>query len=148
MEPFRGLIVEPLALDGKRIEKDTHVWIMSRDSDHWRIEYRDKSYTVPRNSVVECPVPMPRIEQLKMLDGCFGLDRSAFEVVLKESDKYYLLLRCKAHGKLFLEDGRGTVFMYSRLIYVGDLGNSSFDHIWGKFHGISDDMLNYMCVAL
>ena len=93
-------------------------------------------------------MPAPRIEQLKMLDGCFGLDDNAFEMVLKETDKYYRFLRCKAHGQLFLEDGRGTAFMYSRLIYVGDLGNSSLDHVWTKLHGMSDDMLNYLCVAL
>jgi hypothetical protein len=47
MEPVRGLTVEPFELDGKSIQTDTHVWIVSRDPDHWHIEYNDKP--VPSN---------------------------------------------------------------------------------------------------
>jgi len=147
LEPVRGLTVELFALEGKEIQRDTHVWIMGREPDQWHIEYKDKSYSVARHLVVECPVPRPLIEQLRTLDGCFGLSESAFDEVLIDRDNYYIFMRCKQHGKLFLDDTRGTSVWYSRLIYVGDLGNSSYDHVWSKFHDISDDMLNYMCVA-
>ena len=148
MEPVKGMIVEPVMLGGIRVEKGTPIWITAEEPESYQIEYNQRFYPMPKKLAVKCPVPRPAIDELKKLDSCFGDSEDAFEEVIKDMTSYYRFLRCKAHGNFFLEDTRGGIGMYSRLIYIGQIDHHSFEGIWSKYHYVPDDLLNYMGIAL
>lgn len=94
------------------------------------------------------PLPIPELEELRKLDECFGSDVDAFEVVHQDKENWFRLLRCRKHRNYFLEDTRGQAGIYQRLILV-DAEMASHPRLtWRKYHGFSDDMLNYLGSAL
>ncbi len=141
------MLVEPLSLGGRSLRAGTYVWLFGRGPDGCEVEFEDRRHRVPCAALVESPVPRPPLAELRRLDPCFGLPDQAFDEVAAEQFSYRYL-RCKAHGQLFLEDWRGGIADYVRLIFVGDLGDRSFADAWIRFHRIPDDLLNFRGIAL
>ena len=145
MEPRRGLIIRGFDAGTGFLGHDTHVWIHSINEGGAEIEHKNKFYTVPIDILAELPVPAPTREALLTIDPCFLSDGSAF-LEIYSSENYFRILQCKRHGVRFLEDHRGGVALYSRLIYIEDPHDSP-EAIWKRYHRMSDDWLNFLKIA-
>lgn len=90
-----------------------------------------------------CPHPVrgPGLQALRQLDTCFGLDDEAFESEYVDQDWYFEILRCKAHGRRFLRDIRGSSALYSRLTLLREEDAGSPKDIWSRYHSLPDSQL-------
>jgi hypothetical protein len=141
VEPKRGLVITPVEIDGIPVRSDTHVWILASEAGHLTVEYRNQVATLPRDVVVECPVQGPSLEQLRALDECFGRGSDAFEDEHVDAEHYFVIQRCKAHGRRFLRDIRGTIATYERLTLLEAEDHESPGAVWRRYHAMSDDWL-------
>ena len=148
MEPRRAMLIEELVLGGRVLAPGTYLWILGyRQHGLVEIEYQSRCERIPARSLVESPVPRPPIDELKKRDPCFGLGREAFERVFEE-ERYYEFLRCREHGRLFLDDVRGGVAQYSRFILVETEPKDDLRIVWARYHRVPDDLLNFRGIAL
>ena len=148
MEPQRGIVIRQVHVDGKTIDQSKYVWLLGSPSNGVvSIEINNMKHFIPQDAVVSCPVPSPSVDALRTIDECFGKSESHFDVLHKSQEKWFRILRCKAHGRLFLEDTRGGAAIYDRLIMVED-DQEDFKAIWSRYHSMSDDWLNYLGIAL
>lgn len=145
MAPTRGLIVKDVATPQRDFRADTIVWVHDRAGARVDIEYKSRFYVIPADAVVPVPVPAPPDAALLALDPCFLSPESAFEAVHR-SENYFRLLRCRAHGRIFLEDYRGGIAEYRRLIFIQE-PDAPPERLWEKYHHYSDDWLNYQGIA-
>lgn len=136
-DPEKAVTLHSVTSGGKTIPAYTVVWVMSRDSGSAEIEYRGGRARISERHLAAYPVKGPGLEVLRQLDSCFGLDDSAFEREHIDHERYFEVVRCKAHQSRFLRDTRGTIGMYSRLILLrADDGDAA--EAWSKYHAISD----------
>jgi hypothetical protein len=142
MEPKQGLLICDASIGNHSLPPDTPVWILGTRGEMREVEYRDARGVVPSGSVVESPVPRPTDAQLRDLDTCFGLSEAAFHEVHLDRENYFAIQRCRAHGRLFLRDTRGTVAWYERTTLLGPEESEDWISIWRRYHGLSDDWLN------
>lgn len=105
------------------------------------VEYRDRRGTIPADALVAYPVKGPTVEELRKLDLCFGLSDDAFDVEHRSQEHFYAILRCRAHGRRFLRDTRGSFAWYSRTTLLRDDDDGPPDDIWAKYHWKSDSWL-------
>ncbi|MCJ7772033.1 MAG: hypothetical protein MUP22_02750 [Desulfobacterales bacterium] len=145
MAPKKGLIVKDHFTSDIYLKHDTHVWVHNQNKETAEIEYKNKFCIIPSKIVIESPVPLPDKNVLLALDPCFLSDNSAF-VEVYTSDKYYRILQCKKHNTKFLEDSRGGIALYSKLIYI-EKPDDEPGIIWEHYHSMSDDWLNYLKIA-
>ena len=139
--PQRGLVIAPVEIDGVPVTPDTHVWILASDSGTVTVEYRNHVATLEPGTVVPCPVQDTPLEQLRLLDDCFGRDRDAFDVVHVDRETSFVIHRCKAHGRRFLRHTRGTSAMYERLTLLDSTDDQPPGSVWSRHHAMSDDWL-------
>jgi hypothetical protein len=138
------MLVEGVASGAVTLKR---VWVLGPAADgRVTIESEGRIVSVPEESIVSCPVPAPRLSELRRLDGCFGESDAHFIEVHRSPEQMYRLLRCREHGRLFLEDTIGGVLMYTRTVLVDDTGEKP-DALWRGYHGLSDDWLNYLGIV-
>jgi len=148
MEPHRGILIEQVVVGGRALPPGTPVWIHAeRPHGEFDVEFQNHFERIPARSVAASPIPRPSIDELRAKDPCFGLGDDAFEEVFRE-DQLFAFHRCRAHGRLFLEDLRGGIAMYNRWILVTEGHESDLRTLWSRYHAISDDVLNFRCIAL
>lgn len=126
---------------GKELGPDQVVWVHARGSSAAEVEYRGRHGRIPLDAIVPYPVKGPGLVQLRELDGCFGEPDEAFVVEHQSAEHLYEILRCRAHGKRFLRDTRGTIAWYSTLTLLGDDEDEPPDAIWARYHGKSNGWL-------
>jgi Lon protease-like protein len=149
------MLVRSLEVGGRRALAGSYAWNLGPASDgRVLIELRGTrlhgvTAAVPQDALRDCPVPAPALEQLCRLDPCFALPVE--DLVTEEINRelQFTLLRCKPHGRLFLEDLRGSIAMYTRLILVEPAAaeQESSAEIWRRYHELSDDWLNHLGIA-
>jgi hypothetical protein len=110
------------------------------------VEHGGSSALVPADVLLDCPIAAPSRAQLEELDPCFYSEPDAFVEEHDGSARWYRLLRCKAHGRRFLEETRGSVGIYTRLIAI-DATEESPDEIWRRYNAMSDDWLSHLGIA-
>lgn len=86
-------------------------------------------------------VKRPELEDLRKLDPCFGQPDEAFETEHLSAEHYFELLRCRAHGRRFLRDVRGSVAMYTTLTLLQEDEEGTPDEIWTRYHSKSHSRL-------
>ena len=143
-DPKRGLTTRDLELDGARLAADEVVWVHARTNDLVEIEHRNRFGKVPADAVVPYPVPGPGLESLRQLDACFGLSDDAFHIEHASSKRCYSLVRCRAHGRRFLQDLRGGIAMFTLTTLLEDDEPGEPDAIWSKYHALSDSRLRLL----
>lgn len=143
-EPRQGLVVQHVEVGGRSLRPDTYVWILGSDGDHTRIEYRDRVGIVPRDAVVETPIPRPSIEKLRELDSCFGLEKDAFEGEVVYRDWMYRIFQCKAHGRHFIGVVYGGIGMWERVTLLEPGEESDPKAAYERYIAMSNDWLNLM----
>jgi hypothetical protein len=141
MNPEQAVTLVSLTLDGKTVQAYEIVWVLNRSGGQAEIEHRDRRGRVAESVLVPYPVKGPGIEVLRQLDPCFGLGPEAFTDEHRDQERYFTILRCKAHGRRFLDDTRGGFAMYSRLTLLLEDDDGSPRDIWSKYHGMSDSQL-------
>jgi hypothetical protein len=142
MEPKRGITIRPVELGDATLAVDTSVWILRELDGSLEVEHRDARGCVPRDAIAQSPVPRLPLEELRKRDPCFGLEETAFVVEHKDGERWYSIERCKAHGRRFLRDARGSAALYERVTLLDDSERGSFLSIWSRYHAMSDDWLN------
>ena len=149
MEPKKGMIIRDINGRNLTLRAPDYVWILSPpENGHVLVEKKDKQEKIPEHAVVDTPVPSPDINELRKKDDCFGRSAEHFNEVYKSDMNMFRLLRCKRHGKLFLDDTRGGWVMYGLLILVDDDdAKDSPDTIWNRYHSMPDDWLRYLGIA-
>ena len=147
MEPIRIFVPDATLVPGSPIKGSAHAWLLKRGENQSTIELKNEKYMVPNDSYCSSPVPFPDEDTLEALDSCFLKSMAHFSVVLSSDDDYYRILKCREHARFFLEDHRGGVAMYKRLIFLGANLSGTPDQIWGRYHVVSDDELNYLQIA-
>ena len=150
MEPKRGMIIRDITGRNLVLRAADYVWILGPPEEGCvLVEKKNKQEKIPGQAVVDIPVPVPDIKELRKKDDCFGRSDKHFKEVYRSEMHMFRLLRCKRHGKLFLEDTRGGVAMYNRLILLADDDtNESPETIWSRYHSMPDEWLKYLCIAL
>jgi hypothetical protein len=143
-DPKRGLTIREVELDGARIAADEVVWVHARGNEFVEIEHRNRHGKVPADAVVPYPVKGPDLETLRQLDRCFGLTDDAFTAEHVSAKHCYTLVRCRAHGRRFLQDLRGGIAMFTLLTLLEDDEPGAPDEIWSKYHSISDSRLRLL----
>jgi hypothetical protein len=139
--PEKAITIRDVEIAGKPVVADQVVWVHGRTGDFAEIEYRNARGRIRADAIVSYPVKGPGLEELRKLDPCFGLPDDAFESEHVSADHYYERLRCRAHGRPFLRDTRGTIAMYSTLTLLKDDEEGGPDDIWARYHGKSDSKL-------
>lgn len=142
--PKRGLLLLPVEVGGHQLVADTYVWILGSEGDHTRIEYRDRLGAVPRDAVVETPVPAPSIERLRQLDPCFGLEAGAFEREVVNHEWMFRILQCKADGRHFIGIMRGGIGMRETVTLLEPGEESDPKAAYERYIAMSDDWLNLL----
>ncbi len=143
MEPKQGMMTQEVTVSGITLKQADYVWILGRvENGRIPVEYRNNIITIPENIVLQCPVPAPNLNDLRKSDDCFGRSADYFTEEYKSERYWFRLLKCKKHGKLFLEDTRGEIAMYTRTILVTNTTENP-ETIWRQYHSMSDDWLNY-----
>jgi hypothetical protein len=143
MEPKRGMVVRDVTAGGQVVSAGSPVWIAGARGERLELEFRSKRFLVAADDVVEAPVPAPTLEALRRLDSCFGLPSSGFELLLADSVNMCEVVRCKAHGQVFLRDTRGDVAMYERVSILTSGEADDWVVVWNRYHQMSDDWLNW-----
>jgi len=147
MEPVRIFIPERIVVGSSSINGSSHAWLLEKDEQRSVIEFNNKRYAIPNDSYCSSPVPAPDGDVLERLDSCFLKPMDHFEAIVSSKENYYRILKCREHGKFFLEDYRGGIAMYHRLIFLGESLDGTPSQIWKRFHAVSDDELNYLRIA-
>jgi len=149
MEPKRGMIIRDITGRNLALRASDDVWILGPpENGYVLIEKKNKQEKIPGHTVVEIPVPSPDIEELRQKDDCFGRSAEHFNEVYKSEMNMFRLLRCKRHGKLFLDDTRGGLAMYNLMVLVDDkYSKDTPETIWNRYHSMPDDWLRYLCIA-
>jgi hypothetical protein len=140
-EPKRVLTIRDVEIDGVSVRADELVWMHGEKGDSIEVEYRDHRGRIPADAVVPYPVRGPALEELRKLDPCFGLPDEAFVVEHMRHEHLYELLRCRAHGRRFLRDTRGTFAWYSLTTLLRDEDDGPPDDLWARYHWMSDSRL-------
>ena len=147
MEPKQGIITREVACSGITLKLADYVWILGMaENGRIPVEYKNHMTTVPENHVIQCPVPRADLDDLRKKDDCFGRPGDYFTEEFNSERYWFRLLRCKRHGRLFLEDTRGGIAMYTRMILVTSTDEDP-ETIWNQYHSMSDDWLNHLGIA-
>lgn len=137
-------MLRAVEIAGAAVPAGSHVWLLGVSGDEWEVEHGTRRGRVPRPAILECPVARPSLERLRALDACFGRDRDAFAEEHVDRQRYFTILRCKAHGALFLDDTRGTLAWYGRITLLDPADGDDWQAIWVRYHALSDDLLNHL----
>lgn len=140
-DPEQALTLRPVTIGSKTLPAGERVWVWGRSSGFADVERGDHRGKVPEDALTAYPVEPPSLDALRKLDACFGLPDVAFECEHIDHDRYFEIVRCKAHGRRFLRDVRGGILMYTRLILLTDADTGSPLDIWKKYHWIADSLL-------
>lgn len=106
-----------------------------------QIEYRRWRGLVPVTALARYPIESPSLDELRALDPCFGLAEDAFVVEHADAARYFEIVRCRAHGRRFLRDTRGTVGWYTVLTLLRDDERGPPADIWRRYHSLDDGLL-------
>lgn len=147
MQPRRYIVVQDVNAAGVTLRRGTYVWVHGPEAPgRLTIEFKGRLYpNVDGTMLAPTPVPQPSIEQLVKRDACFAGDITAFEEIYRDTQLYFAVYRCKAHGACFLEDTQTGIGWYSRFIYLGkleDLSEGGLIRFWKRYHSLSTDLLN------
>jgi hypothetical protein len=140
-EPQQALTIRDVDIGGRRVPPDQVVWVHRRGSGYVDVEYRGARGKVLEGALVPYPVPRPPLEELQQIEPCFGLADEHFEVECRSQEHYYEILRCRAHGRRFLRDARGTHAWYSTTTLLDEDEEGEPDDIWARYHWRSDSWL-------
>jgi hypothetical protein len=140
-EPKQALTIRGVDIGGKHVPADQVVWVHARGQEYAEVEYRERRGRVPLDAIVAYPVTGPELPALQKLDPCFGLSDEAFEREHISAEHFYELLRCRAHGRRFLRDVRGTSAWYSTTTLLADDEEGEPDEIWARYHWQSHSWL-------
>lgn len=143
MEPKRVMMIRDITGRNLALRASDDVWILGPPEDGFIfVEKKNKQEKIPEHAVMEVPVPPPDIDELRKKDDCFGRSDEHFKEVYRSDMYMFRFLQCKRHGKFFLDDTRGGLAMYSRLILVDDdYAKESPETIWNRYHSMPDDWL-------
>jgi hypothetical protein len=139
--PERALTIRPVTLESKAVPVHSLVWVWSRAVGQAEIEFRDRRGRVPEEALVPYPVKPPDLEVLRRLDSCFGLEDSAFEREVLDRERYFEIVRCRAHGARFLRDTRGTFAWYTRVTLLRDTDEAAPEDLWSRYHAMPEAAL-------
>jgi hypothetical protein len=112
-----------------------------RGAGYAEVEYRGIRGRIREDTVVPYPVPRPDLAELRQLDPCFGLPDEHFELECRSNEHYCEILKCRAHGRRFLRDVRGTSAWYSTTTLLDEDEDGEPDAIWSRHHGKSHSWL-------
>ncbi|MFN7952358.1 MAG: hypothetical protein U0610_11585 [bacterium] len=140
-DPIQAMTVREVEIDGKRLPPHTVVWVWGKSAGQAQIEFKKWRGLVPVTALVRYPVESPPLEELRKLDGCFGMPDEAFEVVHRDDVHCFELLRCRAHGRRFLRDTRGTIGWYSIVTLLRDDERGAPEDLWRRYHAQDDSEL-------
>lgn len=140
-DPKRALTIRRVQVGGKELPPDTLLWVHGKHGDYLEVEYGDRRGRISPTAVVSYPVAGPSLTELKLLDSCFDLPDTAFQVEHQSREHLFELLRCRAHGRRFLRDVRGELAMYSALTLLEDNEEGAPDEIWARYHWKSHSWL-------
>lgn len=140
-DPTQAITLHEVEIDGQVLPARTVVWVWGKSGGEAQIEWKRWRGLVPVTALARYPVESPPLEVLRELDGCFGLPEVAFEVVHADATNYFEIVRCRAHGRRFLRDTRGTVGWYSVLTLLRDDDRGSPEEIWRRYHARDDSLL-------
>lgn len=143
MEPVRKILAQPLEHGTRRLPLGTYVWVVSAASGgRVLVEHGDERFEVPEDALADVPVPAPS-EALLALDPCFSAVNPQMEIIYRDDDRAFSVLRCE-HGALFLEDWSTGLGWHSRLIYIGADERTADEYLelWEKHHRMSTDELH------
>jgi hypothetical protein len=143
-DPDKALTLRSVTIGRKNVAADHEVWVFGRSGSSVDVEYRGERGRVAADALAALPITGPDLEQLRQLDACFGLPDEAFESVHLDIDRYFEIVRCRAHGRRFLRDTCGGVAMYTRTILLEDTDEGSPADIWSKYHYLSDNWLSLL----
>lgn len=142
------MLLQAVPTAGATLEAGRPVWIVGLpECGRVAIEADGRPATVPAGSVTESPIPAPSLDALRAVDDCFGRSRRHFVQEHESRECGFCLFRCRKHGRLFLEDMRGGVGVYTRLILLAESSGDP-EALWSRYHAMSDDWLNHLCIAL
>jgi hypothetical protein len=142
MEATRGVLLRGASIGRHSVAPGTAVWIVATRGELREVEYRDARAVLPANDVATSPVARPTEAQLRRLDKCFGLPEEAFTKVHLDAEHLFMIQKCKAHGRLFLRDTRGTIGLYERVTLLKPEDSEDWLTVWSRYHQMSDDWLN------
>ena len=142
------VFVVDVSVDGRAIRAGTYGWYLGEAGDRARVEVTGHTVCVDPRSVEPCPVGRPRIEDLRKREPCFGTDMLAFEELYLDAERGQRVLRCRAHGRLFVESRRGYKTPRFRLVLADRLAGESLESLARRHASISDDLLNHRGTAL
>jgi len=137
-DPERAVTLKPIDLGRTTVPAYSEVWVLSRANGQAEIEYQDQRGRVTESVLSSYPVKKTELETLRRLDSCFGLKDEAFVCEYSDYNRFFEILKCKAHQRLFLRDTRGTIAWYVRLTLLRDDDDGSPTDIWSKYHEMSD----------
>lgn len=140
-DPIRAMTLVEVEIEGKAIPAHTVVWVWGKSGGQAQIEYRRWRGLVPVTALTRHPVDGPSLEALRKLDPCFGLQDDAFDVVVRDDHNYFEILCCRAHGRRFLRDTRGTIGWYSTVTLLGEGERGTPEEIWRRHHFLDDGEL-------
>ena len=140
-EPEQAITIRDVDVGGRHVAADQIVWVHARKDGYAEVEYRDRRGRVPLDAILPYPVRGPRLEDLQKLDSCFGSSDEAFAIEHHSYEHWYRMLRCRAHGRRFLEDTRGTIASYSTTTLLNDDEEGEPDEIWARYHWKSHSWL-------
>src|SRR5262249_47378771 len=140
-EPDKALTLRPITVGRRSVPADEIVWVFGRSGGTADVEYKNERGTVAADALVAYPVPSPGLDRLRALDACFGLPDEAFEREHIDDRNYFEIVRCRAHGRRFLRDTRGTIAWYQRLTLLDESDDGDPAHVWARYHRMSDSWL-------
>jgi hypothetical protein len=138
-------VVSPIQVGEVDVRPGSHVWRLSEpEAGRVLVEVKKgKSGRVPASAIVASPVPGPGLDALKEKDACFGETApGAFVVEHADSERYFSIERCSAHGRRFLRDLCGGIASYERLTLLLDEDDDEPEAVWARYHAMADDWLN------
>jgi len=140
-DPEQAITLRAVEVGGKHVAADEVLWVHARKDGHAEVEYRGRRGRVPLDAILPYPVRGPRLEELQKLDACFGSSDEAFTIEHDSAEHWYRIIQCRAHGRRFLRDMRGTIGLYWTTTLLNDDEEGSPDEIWARYHGKSHGWL-------
>ncbi len=140
-DPIQAMTLVEVDIEGRSLPPHTVVWVWGKSGGQAQIEYRRWRGLVPVTALTRYPVDGPTLEELRKLDPCFGLPDEVFDAVERDDRNYFEILRCRAHGRRFLRDTRGTIGWYSIVTLLDEDDRRTPEEIWRRYHSMDDGEL-------
>lgn len=137
------LVVSSFKSPRGEVREGDYVWAIHEVSGgHILIEQSEDRFEVPRNVLVNTPVPPP-MERLVELDVCFQYGSDRFVTIYQNDEHLFAVHECE-HGNLFLEDIVPGIVWHSRLIFMGNIPREEeiFLRFWNNHKHLSDDRIH------